>query len=86
MNNSENSLNIAQDIDCGHGRIEERECFVTDKIDWLGELKFLGMRSIVCISATRTIGDSVTNEKRYYISSLPAEAKKLIKQPVNIGV
>ncbi|MEN9946155.1 MAG: hypothetical protein RLZZ293_541 [Pseudomonadota bacterium] len=36
MNNSKNSLNIAQDIDCGHGRIEERECFVTDKIDWLG--------------------------------------------------
>jgi predicted transposase YbfD/YdcC len=35
------------------------------------------MRSIVCISATRTIGDSVTNEKRYYISSLPAEAKKI---------
>ena len=31
FNENMNNLNIAQDIDCGYGRIEERECFVTIK-------------------------------------------------------
>ena len=70
-------LKIAKDIDCGHGRIEERNCFVTDKIDWLGNLKFPGMKSIVCINASRTIGEITTQENRYYISSLSANAKKI---------
>lgn len=30
------NFNVAQDVDCGHGWIEERNRFVTDKIDWLG--------------------------------------------------
>jgi predicted transposase YbfD/YdcC len=77
MGNPQESFNIAKDVDCGHGRIEQRNCFVTDKIDWLGDLKFHGMKSIICIDASRTIGDLTSNEKRYYISSLSANAEKI---------
>ena len=77
LDQPQKNFNIATEVDCGHGRIEERSCFVTDKIDWLGELKFAGMKSIVCINASRTINDIISNEKRYYISSLPANAKKI---------
>jgi len=41
--------NQAEDVDCGHGRIETRKCFATNKIDWLGKLKFPGQKSIFCI-------------------------------------
>ena len=77
MDNPKKNFNIATDIDYGHGRIEERSCFVTDKIDWLGELKFPGQNSIICINSSRTIGDVISTEKRYYISSLPANAEKI---------
>lgn len=77
LDKADTILKIARDVDCGHGRIEERNCFVTDKIDWLGELRFPGMQSIVCIDASRTIDKFTSNEKRYYISSLPANAVKI---------
>jgi predicted transposase YbfD/YdcC len=77
LDKADKNLKIAKDVDCGHGRIEERNCFVTDKIDWLGELRFPGMKSIICIDARRTIDNSTSNEKRYYISSLPANAVKI---------
>lgn len=77
MRQAQKNFSIAKDVDCGHGRIEERKCFVGDKIDWLGELKFPGMKSVICIDASRTVGDITSNEKRYYISSLPANAEKI---------
>jgi predicted transposase YbfD/YdcC len=45
--------------------------------DWLGELKFPGQKSIICIESTREIGESIAIEKRFYISSLNADAKKI---------
>lgn len=29
-------FNRAEEVDCGHGRIETRECIATESIDWLG--------------------------------------------------
>jgi hypothetical protein len=85
MHEPHKNLNSSKDIDCGHGRIEERTCFATDKIDWLGELKFPGMKSIICIGANRTIGDSTSNERCHYISSLSADAGKLMQLLMIIG-
>ena len=75
--NDKKNFNIANETECDHGRIEERTCFVTDQINWLGELKFPGMKSIICIDSLRTVGGDTSNEKRYYISSLPATSKKI---------
>ena len=36
-------IHKSTEVDCGHGRIETRTCYVTEVIDWLGDLKFFGM-------------------------------------------
>ncbi len=77
INQSGSDIKMSEDVDCDHGRIEVRKCYVTEEVDWLGKLKFPGMRSIICIDAERTIGDAISQERRFYISSLPATAKRL---------
>lgn len=63
----------------GHGRVETREIYVTEDIDWLlqkGDWK--NFQSIIMVKSERQIpGKSASAEKRYYISSLPAEAFKI---------
>lgn len=69
-----------------HGRIETRRCLVTNDVAWLQEQKqhWSGLKSLVMIESTREIiGRNGTGhpsiERRYYISSLPAEATLLGK-------
>lgn len=63
-----------------HGRIETRKVWVEDNIEWLHHKdKWKGLQSIVMVEATREIQDKKTKERRYYISSLPADAKRLSK-------
>ena len=76
-NKSEKYCKTATDTDCGHGRIETRKCVVTEEINWLGDLKFPGQKSIFCIESTRIIGDKQTLETRHYISSLSAQPVSL---------
>lgn len=67
----------AEETDKGHGRIEKRRCWITENIDWIeGKEKWGGLKSIGIVEAERCIGDKITVEKRYYISSLPAVAKE----------
>lgn len=62
-------------LDKGHGRIEERHYWVTDAIDWLSQKKdWEGLKSVGVIEATRYIGEKITTERRYYISSASADA------------
>jgi len=61
-----------QTVDGAHGRIETRDVWVTDELDWLGEEqdRWPGLKSIAVVESTRDIptrGQSV--ERRYYISS-----------------
>lgn len=72
-----NLCSQAEDVDCGHGRIETRRCIATESIDWLGKLKFPGQKSIFAIDSTRVLNNKETQETRYFISSLPAEPIKL---------
>jgi len=68
------------EYDKGHGRIEHRECCMTDKIDWIEKIdEWQGINSIAMIRATRIIGDKKTVETRYYVSSLPANAQLLAR-------
>lgn len=69
-----------------HGRIETRRCVVTNDVDWLQEQEqnWTGLQSLIMVESTReTIGRNGTGEssteRRYYISSLPANAVSLGK-------
>lgn len=56
--------------DGGHGRVETRAARVTEDIAWLKENHaWSGLRSIVAITATREIGNKVTEEARYFSSA-----------------
>lgn len=75
--NSENML-IAEDYDKGHGRLERRQAFVTEQIDWLQEThKWPGLKSIGMVISTVERSGKQTQETRFYISSLKADARKL---------
>lgn len=62
-----------QTTDGGHGRIDTRQVWATDRIDWLaGRDEWKGLRSVAVVESTRRLigsGKSST-ERRYFISSL----------------
>lgn len=63
--------------DMDHGRIEKRVCSVISNLDLIdGTEKWKGIQTIVKIEATRIQKSTgvQTQEVRYYISSLPADA------------
>ena len=70
-----------QTLEKGHGRIEERRCWVTEEIDWLEEKgDWKSLKSVVMVEAIREIiGKEPTVERRYFISSLAANAKELLR-------
>lgn len=69
-------------VDKGHGRIETRECWVSDDpalIDYISDYKgWPGLRSVVKVSSQRRRQDDVTTQTRYFITSLPPLASSLL--------
>lgn len=65
--------------DADHGRLEERDCWVSDDIDWLKDQHddWPALRSIVMIHAARTLRGETSSETRYFITSLAADARQL---------
>lgn len=73
----------ARSVNKGHGRIETRECWATDREEHLALLRkhqqWKGLKSVVRIVSQRQIGETLEVQTRYFISSLPAEAKTILK-------
>lgn len=63
----------------GHGRVEKREIYVTEDIDWLPQKeKWKNLKTIIMVKTERSIsGEKASIERRYYISSLQALAIKV---------
>jgi predicted transposase YbfD/YdcC len=70
-----------QTLEKDHGRIEERRCWVTEDTDWFTEkAEWAGLRSFIMVEAPREVlGQAATVERRYFISSLPADAKQALR-------
>jgi len=67
-------------VEKDHGRIETRRLWVVDAIEWLAEKsRWQGLRSIVRVQAERWIDGRTTQDTRYFISSLPADAPLLAR-------
>ncbi|MDF1678058.1 MAG: ISAs1 family transposase [Legionellaceae bacterium] len=67
-----------EEIDKGHGRVEQRTCYVSDQIHWLEQQEqWRNLKSIIMVESCITVGEHTTTERRYFISSLPANAKKV---------
>lgn len=64
-----------------HGRIETRDCWTISDPRFVGDLrqgrKWKSLRSVVQVTLERRLGEQVTVETRYYISSLSGQAKQI---------
>jgi predicted transposase YbfD/YdcC len=73
----------AKSVNKGHGRIETRECWATDREEHLALLRkrqqWKGLKSVVRIVSQRQIGETREVHTRFFISSLPAEPKTILK-------
>ena len=67
----------------GHGRKETRMCISIDPHqfpEWFSTLEdWKGLQSISLVRAERRIGDKITREVRYYIASLPPQARTILE-------
>ena len=68
-----------ESVEKDHGRIEVRKCWAVEgEAKWLGfGEEWKGLRSIAALRAERIIRGESSVETRYYISSLPGDAKKI---------
>jgi predicted transposase YbfD/YdcC len=74
----EAGCSYAKTVEKDHGRIEEREVWVTSDLEWLGSIaEWKGLKSLICVQATRYEKGKTSVEKRYYISSLRLEADRI---------
>jgi predicted transposase YbfD/YdcC len=68
-------------VEKNHGRLEVREVWAVDDPDLVAYLDparaWPRLRSVVMVVAERRVGDAVSRETRYYLSSLPGEAARL---------
>lgn len=76
------SFEYKKTVNKGHGRIEVRECWSTSNPEYLNLIRGLqnwtDLQSIIMIICTRIIGDQETKYVRYYISSLPSNAERIL--------
>ncbi len=71
---------VAEEIDCGHGRVEQRTCSVIADL-WLVEkaAEWASLQGLVRIQAERyhKVTGKTERETRYYITSLKPDAARL---------
>lgn len=70
----------AETINKGHGRVEIRECWVIERLDYIEALRtaedWAALRSLILVRAERRLGEQVSVERRYFISSRPDPAER----------
>ena len=72
---------FTEKIEKDHGRIEQRRCWTTEDVEWLSQKEaWAGLKSIVMVESRReVIGQAATVERRYFISSLAADATQALR-------
>jgi len=74
------NIDIYKTLEKSHGREETRHCIVIESTDWYREhYQWAGLKSFVLVERTRKEkGKDVTVEQHYYITSLPADASRIL--------
>lgn len=67
-------------VDGDHGRIEIRRYYQSDDLGWFEDLeKWEGLTSVGVVESVREIGDKITTERRYFLSSLPLDVETMAR-------
>jgi predicted transposase YbfD/YdcC len=73
----ESHLVFHETTDKGHGRVEVRRYWQTEYLGWFADRNvWEGLRSVGMVEARRTVHGKESVERRYYLSSLPADAPR----------
>jgi predicted transposase YbfD/YdcC len=71
---------VAEEIDCGHGRVEQRRCSVIADLSLIEKAtEWASLQGLVCIESERyhKATGKIEREIRYYITSLRPDAARL---------
>jgi predicted transposase YbfD/YdcC len=83
QNFQQSPFTYAKKVNKNHGRLEIRQCWATSAEEYLAYLrtgdKWLGLKTLAMIVTERQEGDKVEVKTRYFISSLAAPAKTVLK-------
>ena len=73
-------LEHTEHVDAGHGRVEVRRCQVLDVVETglLDAGAWPHLRSVARLESERHIGEAVSVERRYYVSSLAVDAERVL--------
>ena len=75
-----NKYASSEESDKGHGRTEQRKAYSCDQIEWLQKMhQWPGLKSIGMVTSKVEKRGKTSKEERFYISSLPANARLLNK-------
>ena len=73
---------FSETVGKGHGRIEKRRCWAVSDPDHLGYVndrnEWVSLRTLVMVESERTDIGKTSTQTRYYISSLPNDARTLL--------
>ena len=74
-------FDYVQTHDKGHGRIERRQAWVTDQIEWLKTRHpdWIDLQAIGMIESVRYVNNQASVERRFYISSGSAKATEFLQ-------
>jgi len=74
---NQSALDFYQSTDGDHGRIEIRKYWTTSDINWLqGKESWKNINTIGMVQRERHVGDDISVETSYYISSIENDAKR----------
>jgi predicted transposase YbfD/YdcC len=80
LQRQESHLVFTQTVDKEHGRHEVRRYWQSEKLDWFAERgAWEGLVSVGVVEARRTVQGKESVERRYYLSSLPADAARFAR-------
>ncbi|MEP7220077.1 MAG: ISAs1 family transposase [Bacteroidota bacterium] len=71
---------VDEQTDAGHGRVEVRRCWSIAVADrWAVAAEWAGLHSVAMIERERHIGESISIERSYYLTSLPPVAATIAR-------
>lgn len=80
VSRADQGLVFLETVEKGHGRLEQRRYWQTEKINWYADREqWEGLRSVGLVESVREINGERTVERRYYLSSLPADIGRFAK-------
>ena len=80
VSRADQTLVFLETIEKGHGRLETRRYWQTEKIAWYADQgQWEALRSVGLVESVREINGQPTLERRYYLSSLPSDIQRFAK-------